>query len=253
MSDSNGRWCASSGPVPPNWGKGLRPCREVHGLRYFQCEGWVYLVGPLSYGMTELVDDEDLRLIRLGFTTDLHSRIKRHAEYIRPGTDPLLAAIPGSRADEQFFHKLFADCRHKGSMYWGNECLRAAAVAALASYEGDMGEFLFGTRWVFPADWVEEQMLCVASRFKKNADCKGAATDWDATYPFEVCMETLLRQIAIYAHVNLPNPIEPREDYVSACTDREFLNQTQQAKRTPTRSPMSTLTLTHVSGHDGLS
>lgn len=121
-------------------------------------------------------------------------------------------------------------------MYWGNECLRAAATAALASYEGDMGEFLFGTRRVYPADWVEEQMLWVACRFKKYADCKGAARDWDATYPFEVCMETLLRQIAVYAHVNLPNPIEPREDYVSACTDREFLNQTRQAKRNPTLS-----------------
>lgn len=238
MGESKKRWCASSGSIPPNWGKGLRPCREVHGLRYLHCEGWVYLVGPLSYSLTGKLRGEDMRLIRLGFTTDLHTRVKCHAQYIRPGGNPLLVAIPGSRADEEFFHKLFAEFRHEGSMYGGNECLRAAAVAAIEDYEGDMGEYLFGARRVYPADWVEEQMLWVASRFRNQADCKGSAADFDATAPFELSMETLLRQIAVYAHVNLPHPTEPREDYVSACADRDFLNAKRNMDRIATATSM---------------
>lgn len=229
MSDMEKRWFASAGHIPPDWGKGLVPCREVHGPRILRCEGWVYLVGPLSYELTDVVDDEDLRLIRLGFATDLHARIKTHAEYIHPGTNPLLAAIPGTRADEQFFHKLFANFRHGNSMYWGSECFRVAAVAAIANYDGDIGEYLYGARRVFPADWVEEQMLWVASRFKRDADRKDSA-DFDETAPFATTMDILLRQIAMYAHVNLPHPEAPKAHYVSACSDREFANQKQQLK-----------------------
>lgn len=236
MSDSEKRWYAGSGQIPPEWGKGLIPCRDVHGARILRCEGWVYLVGPLPYEMTGVLDDEDMQLIRLGFATDLHARIKTHAEYIRPGANPLLVAIPGTRADERFFHKLFADFRYDRSMYWGNESLRAAAVAALASYDGDIGEYLYGARQVFPADWVEEQMLWVASRFKRDGDWKNTI---DPTAPFRSTMDILLRQIAMYAHVNLAHPEAPKPHYAWACADREFVNQKTEFKQKRARGVTS--------------
>ncbi len=236
MSDSEKRWFAGTGQLPPNWGRGLVPSRQVHGPGILRCEGWVYLVGPLSYEMTGELDDEDLRLVRLGFARDLHTRIRTHAEYVRSGTNPLLAAIPGTRADERFFHKLLAGFRYEGSMYWGNECLRESVVAALAAYDGDIGEYLYGERRVFAADWVEEQMLWVASRFKKDADCKDTR-DFNATVPFRTTMDILLRQIAMYAHVTLPHPACPKPHYLGACADREFLHNKPRGRTRPPSHP----------------
>lgn len=218
--------------MPPDWGRGLEPCREILD-GYLRCEGWVYLVGPLAYEHTGcLANEQDLKLVRLGFTTDLIARIRTHAEYIRPGTNPLIAAIPGSRSDEQFFHKLLSRSRCEGSMYWGNECYRAAASAAIASYDGEIGQYLYGSHRVFPEDWVEEQMLWAAIQFKKDAD-KSDPREFDPSQPFRTTMDILLRQIAMYAYVHLPSSTTPHSWYQRACSDRRLFRARREHQRNP--------------------